>query len=281
MFAVKQVELPRTARDKENSTLSGVVNALKLEVELLKDLDHPNVVSYLGFDETISHLSIFLEYIPGGSVGSCLKKHGRFEKTVVKSFAGQILHGLVYLHTKNILHRDLKADNILVDLEGVCKITDFGVSKRAGDIYENNANMSMQGTIFWMAPEVVSNQKKGYSAKIDVWSFGCVVLEMFCGKRPWSQHEVVQAMFNLGAGRQAPPIPDDVSISKVGRHFLESCFTIDPVERPTAERLLCHKFLALDASWKFETTVLYKAIRLQKPKKRPAHRQSTDGLLKV
>ena len=197
MIAVKQVELPRTAHDREDIRQKGMVAALKSEIETLKDLDHPHIVSYLGFEETPEFLSIFLEYVPGGSVGSCLRKHGKFEEPTVQSFLHQILEGLEYLHARGILHRDLKADNILVDFTGTCKISDFGTVRRSDDIYGNVENMSLQGSIFWMAPEVVSLSKKGYSAKVDIWSIGCVVLEMFAGRRPWSDDEAVQAMFKV------------------------------------------------------------------------------------
>ncbi|KAJ1028652.1 hypothetical protein NDA16_001818 [Ustilago loliicola] len=249
MIAVKQVELPRTASDREDSRQKGVVAALKSEIETLKDLDHPHIVSYLGFEETTTFLSIFLEYVPGGSVGSCLRKHGKFEEPTIKSFLHQILEGLAYLHSKGILHRDLKADNILVDFEGICKISDFGTVRRSDDIYGNVENMSLQGSIFWMAPEVVSLSKKGYSAKIDIWSLGCVVLEMFAGRRPWSDDEAVQAMFKIGAERKAPPIPADVKLSKQAAHFLKNCFEVDPAKRPTAQRLLDHVFSVPDESY--------------------------------
>lgn len=170
MFAVKQVELPRTASDKDDNRQTSVVEALKSEMDLLKDLEHEKIVSYLGFEETPRHMSIFLEYVDGGSVGRCLRKHGKFEEQVIQFFTVQILEGLEYLHSRGILHRDLKADNILVRMDGTVKISDFGISKKSNDIYNNNSNMSMQGSIFWMAPEVVHNQKKGYSAKIDIWS---------------------------------------------------------------------------------------------------------------
>ena len=201
MLAVKQVELPRTASDREDARQKSVVQALKSEIETLKDLDHPHIVAYLGFEETQQYLSIFLEYVPGGSVGSCLRKHGQFEEDTIKSFLHQILEGLAYLHGKGILHRDLKADNILVDFNGICKISDFGTVRRSDDIYGNVENMSLQGSIFWMAPEVVSLSKKGYSAKVDIWSLGCVVLEMFAGRRPWSDEEAVQAMFKVRSSK--------------------------------------------------------------------------------
>lgn len=131
MIAVKQVELPRTESDKDDNRQLSVVEALKSEMELLKDLEHEKIVSYLGFDETPTHLSILLEYVPGGSVGRCLRKHGKFEEAVIQFFTTQILEGLEYLHSRGILHRDLKADNILVKMDGTIKISDFGISKKA------------------------------------------------------------------------------------------------------------------------------------------------------
>jgi serine/threonine protein kinase len=89
----------------------------------------------------------------------------------------------------------LKADNILVETSGHCKITDFGISKRTDD--NSAAFTAMQGTVFWMAPEVISTRKKGYNFKIDIWSVGCVVLEMWAGQRPWKDEEAVAVMFKV------------------------------------------------------------------------------------
>ncbi|KAJ6575023.1 hypothetical protein B0H19DRAFT_623877 [Mycena capillaripes] len=224
MIAVKQVEIPRTASDRSDSRQVTVVQALKLESETLKVLDHPNIVQYLGFEETPANLSIFLEYVPGGSIGSCLLKHGRFDEDVTKSFTSQILAGLEYLHSKGILHRDLKSDNILVEMSGVCKISDFGISKRTDD--QNDAHTAMQGTVFWMAPEVINTQKKGYSFKIDIWSIGCVVLEMWAGTRPWLGDEVVAVMFKLFQSKQPPPVPDGLVLTPLADDFRKKCFAM-------------------------------------------------------
>jgi mitogen-activated protein kinase kinase kinase len=134
----------------------------------------------------------------------------------------------VYLHREGILHRDLKADNILLDLDGTCKISDFGISKKSDNIYGNDITNSMQGSVFWMAPEVVRSQGQGYSAKVDIWSLGCVVLEMFAGKRPWSREEAIGAIFKLGSLNQAPPIPEDVqaTASVDGLNFMYDCFQV-------------------------------------------------------
>ncbi|KAG2120796.1 MAP kinase [Suillus discolor] len=250
MIAVKQVEIPVTASDRKDNRQMSFVQALKMESETLKDLDHPHIVQYLGFEETPTFLSIFLEYVPGGSVGSCLRDHGKFDEEVTKSFTGQILEGLEYLHSKNIIHRDLKADNILVEKTGICKISDFGISKRTDDL-NGMASTAMQGTVFWMAPEVIHPQKKGYNSKIDIWSVGCVVLEMWAGKRPWSDDEAITVMFKVYQNKQPPPIPSDVVLSELAKDFKDRCFAIDPDERASAADLQLHPYLELPEGWIF------------------------------
>ncbi|KAI0307892.1 kinase-like domain-containing protein [Multifurca ochricompacta] len=251
MIAVKQVEIPRTASDKNDSRQVTVVEALKLESETLKDLDHSNIVQYLGFEETPNFLSIFLEYVPGGSVGSCLRKYGRFDENVTKYFSEQILSGLEYLHLKGILHRDLKADNILVEKTGICKISDFGISKRTDDIDEQNVLTAMQGTVFWMAPEVVNTGKRGYNAKVDIWSVGCVVLEMWAGERPWRKEEAMAVIVKLYSSKQAPPVPSGITLSPKADDFRRKCFAINPDERPSAAELRKHPYLIRPPGWVF------------------------------
>jgi mitogen-activated protein kinase kinase kinase len=228
ILAVKLVEFGPKTTGNDRDRMRDMVAAIDQEIDTMQHLEHPNIVQYLGCERAELSMSIYLEYIPGGSIGSCLRKHGKFEESVVKSLNRQVLCGLAYLHDQGILHRDLKADNILLDLDGTCKISDFGISKKTDNIYGNDVTNSMQGSVFWMAPEVVQSQGQGYSAKVDIWSLGCVVLEMFAGRRPWSTEEAIGAIFKLGSLNQAPPIPEDVSlnISPPALAFMLDCFTM-------------------------------------------------------
>ncbi|KAF8250178.1 hypothetical protein K440DRAFT_174813 [Wilcoxina mikolae CBS 423.85] len=261
-LAVKQVEVSKTSGDTEHQ--KEMIAALNQEIETMQHLDHPNIVQYLGCERKEYGMSIFLEYIPGGSIGSCLRKHGKFDEPLVRSLTRQTLCGLEYLHREGILHRDLKADNILLDIDGTCKISDFGISKKTDNIYGDDPGNSMQGSVFWMAPEVIRPEGQGYSAKIDIWSLGCVVLEMFAGRRPWSKEEAIGAIYKLGSERQPPPIPDYVSdvVSPSAIGFLADCHTINPSERPTASTLLQqHEFCIVPPEFDFEKTELYGKIK--------------------
>ncbi|KAL9580950.1 MAG: hypothetical protein Q9212_004182 [Teloschistes hypoglaucus] len=266
LLAVKQVEVNQKAAGQDKDKMKEMVAALDQEIDTMQHLEHPNIVQYLGCERKEYSISIFLEYISGGSVGSCLRKHGKFEQSLVSSLTRQVLSGLAYLHQEGVLHRDLKADNILLDVDGTCKISDFGISKKSDNIYGNDITNNMQGSVFWMAPEVIRSHGMGYSAKVDIWSLGCVVLEMFAGRRPWSKDEAIGAIYKLGELNQAPPIPDDVAgeISAEAVAFMLDCFTVDPRERPTAETLLKrHPFCGVDFDryYNFEDTALAGKLR--------------------
>jgi len=110
-------------------------------------------------------------------------------------------------------------------MSGICKISDFGISKRTDDIH-GGAFTAMQGTFFWMAPEVVNTQMSGYNFKIDIWSVACVVLEMWAGVRPWMGEKVLVVMFKLYKHKQPPPVPEGVVLSAEADDFRRKCFAM-------------------------------------------------------
>lgn len=257
LMAVKQVELPDVGKGTESDKKKqSMVNALKLEIELLQGLHHPHIVQYLGTSSDETHLNIFLEYVPGGSIAAMLKQYNTFPEPLTRNFTRQILDGLSYLHSRNIIHRDIKGANVLVDNRGAVKISDFGVSKQTTSNLTNPSSLdsaapvgplgpagtrtSLQGSVFWMAPEVV--RQSGQSIKSDIWSVGCLIVEMFTGSRPFPSMTTLQTLFAVGSQSQKPQIPE--SASSDAKRFLELCFEVDQAKRPTATELLKEPFCA-------------------------------------
>ncbi|BGP32113.1 ATP binding [Rhodotorula toruloides] len=240
LMAVKQVELP-TGKTHNEERKKGMLEALEREIELLKDLQHENIVQYLDSSMDGQHLNIFLEYVPGGSVAALLQNYGAFEEALVSKFVRQILTGLDYLHEREIIHRDIKGANILVDNKGNIKISDFGISKKVEDTLLTGAKVhrpSLQGSVYWMAPEVV--KQTAYTSKADIWSLGCLVVEMLTGAHPWANLTQMQAIFRIGSSVR-PTVPDD--ISSEADDFLEQTFEIEHTDRPSAKELLQHGFI--------------------------------------
>ncbi|KAF9317146.1 ATP binding [Podila horticola] len=240
-MAVKQVELPVNNSYKEDKQKT-LVEALEREIDLLKQLHHERIVQYIGSDIEKGHINIFLEYVPGGSIATLLANYGPFSEILVRSFVKQILEGLDYLHECDIIHRDIKGANILVDNKGCIKISDFGISKKVEDhlksINVKSSRPSLQGSTFWMAPEVVKQIET--TDKADIWGLGCLVVEMFTGTHPFPQFSQMQALFQIGSNC-TPDIPEDISDD--AKDFLKMTFEVDYHIRPSARILLGHLFI--------------------------------------
>lgn len=203
--------------------------------------------------------------MPGGNLEQNRKRFGGNEK-IVRRFTLQILKGVAYLHSKNIVHHDIKVrlppprltsphlashgfscvsasqpSNILVDQNGVVKLADFGSSRLISSSTCIN-NESMRGTPNYMAPEVIKQTTR--SRKSDIWSVGCTVLRLLVGAPFWgdkkfdSQMALLYYIANL---ESLPPLPE--SLSEDARSFIASCLELDPVHRPSAEELLQHPFV--------------------------------------
>ncbi|KAL0915836.1 hypothetical protein M5K25_013295 [Dendrobium thyrsiflorum] len=213
---------------------------LEQEIRVLSKLKHPNIVQYYGSELTEDQFFIYLEYVYPGSINKYVQEHcGAMTESVVRNFTRHILKGLAYLHSTDNIHRDIKGANLLVDVNGVVKLADFGMAKHLSGAAPA---LSLKGTPYWMAPEVVQAtmaKDVGYDFAVDIWSLGCTIIEMFTGKHPWSGLEGAAAMFKVL--HKDPPIPE--TLSSEGKDFLQRCFRRNPAERPTASMLLDHPFI--------------------------------------
>ncbi|KAJ7679152.1 kinase-like protein [Mycena polygramma] len=245
MLAAKQFTFPSGANESLGRPSH---RTLKREIANMENLDHPNLVQYLGFVQSGDLLSLFTEYVSGGSIHENLRKHGVFDPNVVKSFASQILDGLIYLHARGLVHGDLKSTNILVEPTGICKIE--GLSCSVTEVRDNSR--AVPRAIFWTAPEIIRTQYKAYNAMADIWSLGCVVLEMLTGHRPWFNTEAVAVMYKLYHQTHRPlPPADSGPLDPVAVDFTEKCLALEPENRLSAVELKQHPFLLPSPEWSF------------------------------
>ncbi|XP_054134157.1 mitogen-activated protein kinase kinase kinase 19 [Melozone crissalis] len=240
LIAVKQVALDTS----DQLTTEKEYQKFHEEVDLLKTLKHVNIVTYLGTCLEDNILSIFMEFVPGGSISSILNRFGPLPEVVLRKYTKQILQGVAYLHDNRVVHRDIKGNNVMLVPTGVIKLIDFGCARRLARASLGGTRgeplRSVHGTPYWMAPEVISDS--GYGRKSDIWSVGCTVFEMATGKPPLASMDRVAAMFYIGACRGLmPALPDRFSSAAV--EFVHACLTRDQHERPSALQLLDHPFV--------------------------------------
>ncbi|XP_054431325.1 mitogen-activated protein kinase kinase kinase 1 [Pteronotus mesoamericanus] len=238
LMAVKQVTYVRNTSSEQEE----VVEALREEIRMMSHLSHPNVIRMLGATCEKSNYNLFIEWMAGGSVAHLLSKYGAFKESVVIHYTEQLLRGLSYLHENQIIHRDVKGANLLIDSTGQrLRIADFGAAARLASKGTGAGEFQGQllGTIAFMAPEVLRGQQYGRSC--DVWSVGCAIIEMACAKPPWNAEKHsnhLALIFKIASATTAPAIPPHLSPGL--RDVALRCLELQPQDRPPSRELLKH-----------------------------------------
>ncbi|KAH9937727.1 Pkinase-domain-containing protein [Amylocystis lapponica] len=217
------------------------VGDIQREVALLTQLrDAPNVIQYFGCYLDGPRVWIVMEYAQGGSVRTLMKatKDGTIEEKYVAVIIREVLMGLNYLHKSSIIHRDLKAANILITAAGKVMICDFGVSALL--VTASSKRNTLVGTPHWMAPEVA--HASAYDTKADIWSLGIMIFEMIKGSAPHS-HVVDQAKLIQLIPRMKPPRLIEGEGTKELREFVAHCLRESPSDRLPADELLKTKWI--------------------------------------
>ncbi|KAF8349417.1 hypothetical protein F5887DRAFT_946059 [Amanita rubescens] len=218
--AVKEIQLSNIPKNELGEIMS--------EIDLLKNLNHPNIVQYKGFVKAREFLYIILEFCENGSLHNIIKRFGKFPENLVAVYISQVLEGLVYLHDQGVIHRDIKGANILTD-------KNWDSSKTTAGARRDDA---VVGSPYWMAPEVI--EQIGATTASDIWSVGCVVIELLEGHPPYHNLEPMPALFRI-VQDDCPPIPEGAS--PIVKDFLYHCFQKDCNLRISAKKLLRHPWM--------------------------------------
>ncbi|RNF07976.1 putative protein kinase [Trypanosoma rangeli] len=238
-MAVKEMKLGR-----RNLQIDQFVN----EVSAMCNLRHPNIIHYFYCEENKGEnvIRVFMEYAAGGNLQQLLKAKGKLDFKEYQSLLRDVVEGVAYIHSMNYVHGDLKTANVLLSAEGRGKIGDFGTARR---VQEGELLYKMQGSPLYMSPECLSASDRdedgvliGYSFPSDIWSLGCIALEMATNKPPFSHLRNITGPAGLLAYVTNLHDTPDLSPLFDGPpsvvEFVSACLNPDSSKRATAGQLL-------------------------------------------
>ncbi|PXF41769.1 Myosin light chain kinase A [Gracilariopsis chorda] len=216
------------------------------ELNVMKNVNHPNIVRTYDIFDTKNRLYIVLEYMPGGTLGEILKKVGRFTESQAKIILADILNGVAYLHDKSIVHRDLKLKNILCDTKEMpvrVKLADFGLANFVGVRTVSKVALKSQvGSPHYVAPEVL--REEPYGPVVDTWAVGVILHIMLTRRYPFAGETIQETLELVVRGRFSLIGSEWDRISEDAKSLLQGLLREDPQERLTARDALSHPWFS-------------------------------------
>jgi serine/threonine protein kinase len=222
MVAIKQMDLQMQPRKEL------IIN----EIMVLRDSQHENIVNFIDSFLIKMELWVVMELMECGPLTEIIERNNMTEKQIATVCSGSA-QGLEHLHERNIIHRDIKSDNVLLDRHGNVKLSDFGFCAKLSP--EKSKRATMVGTPYWMAPEVV--KQKEYGPKVDVWSLGIMAIEMIDGEPPYLEEEHIKALYMI-ATNGTPKLKHPERISLPLTEFLAACLSVDIRQRASSKELI-------------------------------------------
>lgn len=203
------------------------------EIKHLRKLNHRNIIAFKGVCTQSANYCIVMEFCPYGQLYEYLKRCEYMPPAQIIDWSHQIASGMNYLHSHKIIHRDLKSPNVLISINSVLKISDFGTSRQLSDC---SKIMSFAGTVAWMAPEVIRSEL--CSEKVDIWSFGVVMWELLTLEIPYRDFEQSTIIYGVGNANLSLPLPE--SFPKGYRLLMQMSWKNKPRNRPSFQQILAH-----------------------------------------
>jgi len=247
-FVIKSYHLPsRTFVALKHMSVDNSTQRHQLDKELTAfvKVQHPQVVKLEGAYLEGERIVIVLEYMDLGSLLDVIRRRNTIPENFISQIAKQALEGLLHIHNRRFIHRDIKPDNFLVSSLGYVKVADFGLMRELG--IDENAVFTKTGTLCYFSPERISSEKTSYSFPADIWAIGISMIFCATGKLP-----IPKKYWNLveAIGNKAPPALDPKKFSPNFCDFVAKCLKRDPNERWTAQQLLQHPFILNGATQK-------------------------------
>lgn len=221
---------------KEKLEKHGIMNNVWSEIKIHQKLRHQNIVQFYSYIEQEKHIVIILEHCFNGSMVHLLNDLKRLKNEEAKFFMLQIVSAVQYMHSRHIVHRDLKLGNLFIHMNFEIKVGDFGLAVQIE--YEGQKRFSRCGTPNYLAPEIINGN--GHSYAVDIWALGCILYTMLQGTPPFQGENVTSTYNNILDGKyKCPP-----SLHPLAKFFIASCLNANPSSRPSVYQLASTQFLA-------------------------------------